>query len=222
MDTFVRHGEELPANESGSAVHKVWFTSSTEAHARPLSWGEVIELWQTSATFRDAFSDSLRAMHARIGGAFFFETPPLDNGTKDAAFEFIAAKATELDGKAVNAKPFAEHIEHAGDADAVSSFKNLDGSSELIVPRRPAAGGDEDPFAHLALWSMHADPSQMHQLWARVGAAAAASLSDEDTVWISTSGTGVAWLHVRLDKRPKYYTHTPFKVRAPLERDADE
>jgi hypothetical protein len=24
-------------------------------------------------------------------------------------------------------------------------------------------------------------------------------------VWLSTAGAGVAWLHVRLDDRPKYY-----------------
>ena len=30
-------------------------------------------------------------------------------------------------------------------------------------------------------------------------------------VWTSTSGLGVYWLHVRLDSRPKYYQHQPFK-----------
>ncbi len=29
-------------------------------------------------------------------------------------------------------------------------------------------------------------------------------------VWFSTSGMGVAWLHFRLDKRPKYYTYRAF------------
>jgi len=29
--------------------------------------------------------------------------------------------------------------------------------------------------------------------------------------WLSTSGLGVGWLHVRLDSRPKYYTYEPYK-----------
>jgi len=29
--------------------------------------------------------------------------------------------------------------------------------------------------------------------------------------WLSTSGLGIAWLHVRLDERPKYYTHAPYR-----------
>jgi hypothetical protein len=30
-------------------------------------------------------------------------------------------------------------------------------------------------------------------------------------VWLSTAGGGVAWLHVRLDDRPKYYAHAPYR-----------
>lgn len=209
---YYPHEEELLTEDRSGTVYRVWFSSGDGAD--PLSWSDVIELWRTSETFRDVFSESLRNMRSRIGGAFFFETPPLDRGTKDTAFEFIAAKATELDGKDANTEPFLEHIKHSIDGDTVSSFKNLDGSSELIVPRRPVEGTDESPFAHLGEWSMHADPEQVHRLWARVGEAAEESLSGEHTVWISTSGTGVAWLHVRLDRTPEYYIHEPFKSRA--------
>jgi hypothetical protein len=31
-------------------------------------------------------------------------------------------------------------------------------------------------------------------------------------VWLSTSGLGVYWLHVRLDTHPKYYQYQPYKV----------
>ncbi|WP_391540805.1 DUF6940 family protein [Halomicronema hongdechloris] len=29
--------------------------------------------------------------------------------------------------------------------------------------------------------------------------------------WVNASGLGVAWLHVRLDTRPKYYQHEPYR-----------
>lgn len=30
------------------------------------------------------------------------------------------------------------------------------------------------------------------------------------TVWLSTSGLGVYWLHFRIDARPKYYQYSEF------------
>ncbi len=36
-----------------------------------------------------------------------------------------------------------------------------------------------------------------------------ARVGDRPT-WLSTAGHGVAWLHVRLDTRPKYYRYTPY------------
>lgn len=57
----------------------------------------------------------------------------------------------------------------------------------------------------------------MHELLALVGKEVerrVASNSHGGTpvpLWVSTSGLGVSWLHVRLDSRPKYYTYAPYK-----------
>ena len=56
---------------------------------------------------------------------------------------------------------------------------------------------------------------QAHLLLAAVGEQMAGRVSlTEDSVWLSTSGLGVYWLHVRLDSRPKYYTYEPYKRQA--------
>ena len=34
---------------------------------------------------------------------------------------------------------------------------------------------------------------------------------DYRTLWLSTSGLGVAWLHLRLDHEPKYYQYAPYR-----------
>ncbi len=31
--------------------------------------------------------------------------------------------------------------------------------------------------------------------------------------WLNTEGGGVAWLHVRIDQRPKYYHYAPYKTK---------
>jgi hypothetical protein len=32
-----------------------------------------------------------------------------------------------------------------------------------------------------------------------------------DRFWVSTSGLGVPWVHVRLDERPKYFQFGPYR-----------
>ena len=56
----------------------------------------------------------------------------------------------------------------------------------------------------------HAPAAQVHELWRAVGAAMQARLSPRPT-WLSTAGMGVAWLHVRLDERPKYYGYALYR-----------
>jgi hypothetical protein len=47
-------------------------------------------------------------------------------------------------------------------------------------------------------------------LWIEVAEVHDGAMGEEPR-WLSTSGLGVFWLHVRLDQRPKYYAHTPYR-----------
>ena len=41
----------------------------------------------------------------------------------------------------------------------------------------------------------------------------AGTMSQSDApAWVSTSGLGVSWLHIRIDTRPKYYSYAPFRA----------
>ncbi len=68
--------------------------------------------------------------------------------------------------------------------------------------------------AHLGLFSREAPPEQQHELWRQVGEAASRRLQGAPgrPFWVSTSGLGVYWTHVRVDERPKYYQHAAFRV----------
>ncbi len=76
----------------------------------------------------------------------------------------------------------------------------------------PAPQGPPRAYAHLAVFARHAPASQQDALWQAVGHAVADRLATEP-LWLSTSGLGVGWLHVRLDERPKYYTYAPYRVQ---------
>lgn len=87
------------------------------------------------------------------------------------------------------------------------SFPNLSGDGLMIVPCPTI---EEDIYGHLASVLRHAPEDQIIALWKEVGARARQSLNDRPK-WLNTAGGGVAWLHVRLDSRPKYYHYTPYR-----------
>ena len=66
------------------------------------------------------------------------------------------------------------------------------------------------------------DERVVHETIRAVGAEVKSHLSrtSELPVWVSTNGDGVAWLHVRIDERPKYYAYAPY--RKFLEEGYDE
>jgi hypothetical protein len=82
----------------------------------------------------------------------------------------------------------------------------------------PAPAGDNRCFAHLAAFLRGTTEPRRQALWrtvadalrGRVGARA-----PDTPVWLSTAGLGVSWLHLRLDSRPKYYRHAPYRTFSP-------
>ena len=100
---------------------------------------------------------------------------------------------------------FAEHLMAAS---PVVRFANLGGDAEFVVPRPfngPAA------YPHLAAFLRHAPEAQRDALWRTVADAVDAMIGTAP-LWLNTAGDGVPWLHVRLDRRPKYYRHAPYRA----------
>jgi Family of unknown function (DUF6940) len=172
-------------------------------HGAAVSYAEVIERWRTSTPFRTFFTALLAAPPYQ---AYFWETPPVSRATAGRAFEFVLVDSPELAGMAPEPSVFARHFT-AGQA--VATFANL-GNDALLVA--PAPEGPPKAYAHLAAFVQHAPAAQQDALWQAVGDAVAGRLSIEP-LWLSTSGLGVGWLHVRMDERPKYYTYAPYRMQ---------
>ena len=88
----------------------------------------------------------------------------------------------------------------------------------LIAPSAAAGTTNLDAYAHLANFVRQAPSAQVAQLLQTVGASMIERLEQVDkgtAVYLSTSGLGVYWLHVRLDSRPKYYTFRQYKQAEP-------
>lgn len=169
----------------------------------PVAFADVLTLWQSDPGFLDFFGGLLAAAPC---AAYRWETPPLTAATTTRPFEFVLVDDSRLD-TGPEPKAFASHFADGGSAAMVSVFANLGGDATLVVPRPLAAAS---AYGHLAAFVRHAPHAQVHALWQAVSEAMWRWLSAKP-VWLSTAGGGVAWLHVRLDDRPKYYSHAPYR-----------
>ena len=168
-----------------------------------LSFRQLFDLLVSSADFADWYSDTLAAFTT---GAFYWELPPLSNSSFDDEAEFVLIDAPPLARLLPEPTPFASQFEGCPGQDVVV-FPNLGGDAILVVPcpLRPA-----EAYPHLAAFLRLAAREQIRILW-RVTAESLLHRIGEAPIWLSTAGSGVAWLHLRLDSRPKYYHHRPYR-----------
>jgi len=126
--------------------------------------------------------------------------------------------------RATDPEAFAEHMRGHVIKDATSfSFPNLSRNAMLVVPAR-IVGSPLDIYGHLGAFMRGATREQTLEYWSAVGEQAIITRNNEPgsrayaapvptagrTVWVSTAGRGVAWLHTRVSLVPSYYRHLPY------------
>ena len=169
------------------------------------TYREAIAAWRDDSSFRQWFNGLLAAVPF---GAFRWETRGVTEGSADRELEFAVAESAGLDRPATP-EVFREHFDGKSEGDVVA-FSNLGGDAIMVVPRPIAP---KSAYSHLGAFVRNAPDAQRLAVWKAVGDEMSRRLGPRP-VWLSTAGGGVAWLHVRLDDRPKYYSYAPFR-RAP-------
>ena len=168
----------------------------------PLSYGKLVRLFGQDQEFAAWYT---RLLIESGLNAFYWEHPPLTAERLKQAAEFILIEAPALATLRPDPTPFRSHFDATPDDD-VLVFPNLGGDAILIVPR-PHENRDEYP--HLATFLRMAPPAQIREFWQCTWAAVYQNVTSAPR-WLSTAGLGVAWLHARIDTRPKYYSHVPY------------
>jgi hypothetical protein len=168
-----------------------------------LRYREVLDLWRDEPSFRSTFISVLSEVPFR---AYRWETPAVTTETADRVFECVLLNSPSL-ARTADPEPFAAHFAPPDSEDGIVVFDNLGGDAALVVP---SPRGPEAAYGHLAAFVRQAPAAQNHALWQAVAGAMQERIS-ERPVWLSTAGGGVAWLHVRLDDRPKYYGFRPYR-----------
>ena len=168
----------------------------------PLSFGQALELMKIDDEVPTLLTKLLRRVPFE---GFRWETPALTRNNHHQQFRFVV-----IDAPYLNTHPdqhtFARHFEHAG-ATAICKFDNLGGDAMLIVP---APLRSDDNYAHFGAFLCNAPEQQIGALWQTIGETTLSRLGSRP-LWLNTAGDGVAWLHVRLDNRPKYYHYRPYR-----------
>lgn len=172
-------------------------------------------------TFRDAIEclvrkdeTFLRAFLRVLRGCsfltFFLEFPAVSGRTVSMRrFEFVLVDAPALRGTIPDVDAFRQHFRRSH----VASFFSLSGDAFLIVPVPRSRRTDLMVYTSIApFMRQRSMKRQVVDVFSHAAKKLLQSLRIDPTrdFWLSTSGLGIPWVHVRIDITPKYYTYTPY------------
>ena len=153
------------------------------------------ELQQKSKISEEFF----RKLQSSAFQSYFFETPSLSKEsleTKD--FEFVLVSAQALQNIQSDVSAFAEYFDCDQQGGTVTSFLNLGGDARLVVPCPQGSEGEHQHYSSLAPFMRAASEGQIQEFWRESARIMLEQVrNSNDKLWMSTSGTGVYWLHLR-------------------------
>ncbi len=174
-------------------------------NGEPLALDNALESLATDPEFRNWFLEDLRSSPF---SSFFWETPAVTLPAAQATFEYVLVDAPSLASQRPDTWSFREYFEGNRRSAGVAIMENLGRDAVLVVPEILDA---PEIYTDLATFLRRGPESQQHDLLIALVKAVRAWKRDRP-LWVSTSGLGVAWLHIRLDSRPKYYQYTPYRA----------
>jgi hypothetical protein len=152
-----------------------------------------VVLAQTAPTWNDTIKDWKNGKNLPdVEKSVFWETSvaTLGGNSPFRAQTQSAASALPMSLPA-DASVFASHMKKTP-----AAFNSL-GGTLLVVP--PDTGKN---FSHLGTFNKFSTTSEKRALWKKVATELQRKLKRGETVYVSTHGTGVSWLHVRLSSTP--------------------
>ncbi len=172
---------------------------------RPVAVRSFLNALQTEARVGSWFGACLAALPWR---AFYWECPALTVATLGDPFECVTLEAPSLIGLAAEPDAFRAHLNAAPPGSLVAVFPNLSGDAVLVAPTE---GDDGRGYPHLGSFLRAAPQARIAAFFSALASQGLRSCR-EGPAWVSTAGDGVAWLHGRVDRRPKYYRYAPYRA----------
>ncbi|MDZ7720971.1 MAG: hypothetical protein U5K72_19280 [Balneolaceae bacterium] len=167
----------------------------------PISNRYFLELLRDSQPFREFYNGFLADSDYE---AFFWENKPITNNNLGDDYECNILNSDFLAGRSPDAQTFKQYFKRG---QLVVTFPNLGNDAELIVP---CPQKKNDCYTHIGTFVRNADDDQIDEFWRITGRETLKAIGSKPK-WLSTSGLGVFWLHVRIDTIPKYYQTKEYK-----------
>ena len=166
---------------------------------------------------------------------YYFECPPVNSQNFDQkSFEFVIVKSSTLQFRRAEKEDFKDYFTEDEKVLAVG-FENLGKDAFLIAPN-PWSTSKLDIYSHLGSFMKKGSKGnfsiffiikpyissiteQLKGFWKLASKIFLEEIKRKASknIWLSTAGDGVAWLHLRMDTRPKYYQYVPYyKYHKPL------
>ncbi len=174
------------------------------SNGNPLSFKDVIARWKKDEEFHDFYRDLL----IEFGGTgCFWEHPPISKFNENDTYEVTIIKTSSFEGRLADCTPFLSQVTNN---EKFISFENLSKSAKLLIPNPNVF---DNNCRDLIEFLTNAERRDISVFFVRIGSLIDEEISvDSSYRYLSTHGLGVIWLHVRLDLRPKYYHHRPYKI----------
>lgn len=169
---------------------------------KPLSHRDFLTLLSDSDTFINWYNQFLASSDFT---AFFWENKPVTTDNLDEIYECTLIKSTSLAHVSPDQSTFDSYFKQQKNA---VSFPNLGGDAQLVAPC--PVSQESIIYTQIGSFVRQAPGKQITDFWQLVGKEMLDNIQKEPR-WLSTSGLGVYWLHVRIDSVPKYYQTKEYK-----------
>ena len=154
-----------------------------------MNWNNILGQWENGHPFNYPL---------RLKNRFHWNTSPIMNqGHCKYKQKF---KINHQLPKEQNNHAFIKYILKSKHKYAVS-FLNLSKDTMLVIPMPRA----DKNYATLKDFVDNASPNQQKEFWKFVSQTIRKCMKKHDTLWVSTHGLGVPYLHIRISTQPKYY-----------------
>ena len=173
-----------------------------QENGRLISHRRFLTLLSENESFADWYNQQLADCPF---DTFFWENKPVTKQNLDETYECTIVKSSQLSRVSPDSSTFDSYFKPGSDTVV---FPNLGGDAQLVVP---CPVSDRSVYTQIGNFVRGAPGHQILDFWTRVGKEMLDHVHQEPR-WLSTSGLGVYWLHVRIDSVPKYYQTEGYKV----------
>lgn len=168
-----------------------------------ISYAEAIKLFRNDNSFIELFN----SVFAQCGHSnYIWEMKAITRSNQEDSFELVIhslpASQTPPDREI-----YRHYFKNSDQDNDIVVFENLGGDALLVVPSPYRENSD---YGGMPEFLKEAPTHQKYGIWQKLAEVIDKELSDIP-IWVSIAGGGVRWLHIRVDKFPKYYRYAPYR-----------